>query len=255
MFKTDLLVVENERIARHIYQLVLYGTIARKIQTPGQFVTIRCGDGRDMPLRRPLSIASWNPDEETLTLIYRVEGKGMRWLAGRRPEERIDVFGPLGSGFPVTGKAGKRVLLVGGGVGVPPLYGLAQALFARGAILDIHLGFTSRADVFLVEAFETIGVTKVATNDGTLGHAGLVTDLLRGERRWDAFYACGPVPMLHALQKLFSEKGIEGHVSLEQRMGCGIGACLACVYPTRWSGEHVKVCCDGPVFPFEEVML
>lgn len=255
MFKTDLLVIENEPIARHIYQVTLRGATAGKIQAPGQFVTIRCGDGWEMPLRRPFSVSSWNADEGTLSLIYRVEGKGTRWLAERGPGERIDVFGPLGSGFSLTGKAGRSVLLVGGGVGVPPLYGLARALHERGADLDIRLGFTSRAEAFLMEAFEAIGATKVATNDGTLGHAGLVTDLIHGEPSWDAFYACGPVPMLRALQSLFSETGIEGQIALEGRMGCGIGACLACVYPSRLSGGHVKVCCDGPVFPFEEVIL
>lgn len=256
MLKTDLAVLENERIARNIYRTVLHGEVARKTEAPGQFIHIRCGDGWEMPLRRPISIASRDKEKETITIIYRGEGRGTAWLAKRTPGELVDVLGPLGNGFSVSQGTGQKVLLVGGGIGVPPLYGLAQELKQQGMEIEICLGFASREDAFLVEAFSEIGPTKVATDDGTLGHGGLVTDLLLHQPlAWDTFYACGPLPMLAALQRFFAGTDTDGYLSLEQRMGCGIGACLACVCPTKEKGGLVKICSDGPVFRCEEVAL
>lgn len=254
LHKAELTVQRNERIARQIYQMVLHGPMASSIQAPGQFVHIRCGDGWETLLRRPISIASWDQANETISIIYRAEGQGTRWLSKRDVGERIDVLGPLGNGFPITVQPSQKVLLVGGGVGVPPLYGLAQTLQKNGVKVDTVLGFASRDDVFLMEAFRQYGTVKVATDDGTFGHNGLVTDLIKDNHAWDAFYACGPTPMLRALQTLFDGTHVKGYVSLEQRMGCGIGACLACVCPTD-TGEQVKICSDGPVFRYEEVVL
>lgn len=255
MRKTMMSVVQNKLIARHVYQLVLRGPIAKTVIAPGQFVHIRCGDGWETLLRRPISIASWDPQNGTMTVIYRAEGKGTQWLAARTVGCEIDVLGPLGNGFSTNVSTGQKVLLVGGGVGVPPLYGLAQTLHKRGVQIETVLGFASRDDVFLEEDFRQLGPVMVATDDGTYGNRGRVTDLLGGKLTWDVFYACGPTPMLRALQAYFADSNVDGYVSLEQRMGCGIGACLACVCPTRDDGVQVKICSDGPVFPYEEVVL
>lgn len=255
MLRTDLTIVENVRIARDIYRMVLHGITAEKIKAPGQFVHIRCGDGWETLLRRPISIASWEIQKGIIAIIYRAQGKGTNWLAARDHGERIDVLGPLGNGFPISEKEGQNVLLIGGGVGVPPLYGLAQELQKYGAVIHTCLGFASRCDVFLAEAFGELGTVEVATDDGSFGHGGLVTDLIREPFTWDIIYACGPLPMLRAVQQRFNGTGIEGYLSLEARMGCGVGACLACVCELRGVGRQVKVCSDGPVFPYQEVAL
>lgn len=255
MHKADLTVLANEPIARHIYRIVLRGETAHHVQRPGQFVHIRCGDGWDMPLRRPLSLASWDESRETVSLIYRTGGKGTNWLAKRKTGESIDVLGPLGNGFPVPAGAGKKVLLVGGGVGVPPLYGLAEELLRHDADICTCLGFASQADVFLEEDFRRLGDVRVATEDGSYGDKGLVTDLLQEPLSWDVVYACGPLPLLRAVKQRLAGTGIEGYVSLEARMGCGVGACLACVCETPEANRVVKICCDGPVFHYQEVAL
>lgn len=248
-------VLKNKRIARHVYQLVLQGPLSEMVTAPGQFVHIRCSDGWETLLRRPISIASWDPQNGTMTVIYRAEGKGTNWLAARAAGSKIDVLGPLGNGFTTNVSPREKVLLVGGGVGVPPLYGLAQTLQKIGAQIETVLGFASRGDAFLVEDFRQFGSVKVATVDGTYGHCGRVTDLLDDKHTWDIFYACGPTPMLRALQDYFAGSDVDGYVSLEQRMGCGVGACLACVCPTHNDGVLVKICSDGPVFPYEKVVL
>lgn len=255
MQKTTMTVVQNKLIARHVYQLVLRGALAKTVTAPGQFVHIRCGDGWETLLRRPISIASWDQQHETITVIYRAEGKGTNWLAARPSGSEIDVLGPLGNGFSTDVSRAQKVLLIGGGVGVPPLFGLAQTLQKRSVQIETVLGFASHDDVFLADDFRQIGSVKVATDDGTYGHRGRVTDLLDGKLAWDVFYACGPTPMLRALQAYFAGSDVDGYVSLEQRMGCGIGACLACVCPTQDDSVQVKICSDGPVFPYEEVVL
>lgn len=254
MFKSQLAVSAHGEIARGVFQLVLRGEMAAHINAPGQFVYIRCGDGWETLLRRPISIADWDKREETMTLIYRVTGKGTAWLSRKRAGEVVDVLGPLGNGFHLPSAEKHRVLLVGGGVGVPPLYGLARELKAQGKNVQTYLGFASAPDVFLVDQFRALSAVKVTTDDGTYGFRGRVTDLMDQPFMWDVFYACGPYPMLKALQQLFAGSGVEGYLSLEQRMGCGIGACLACVCPTT-DGKLKKICSDGPVFPYEEVAL
>lgn len=258
MRKEELTVLHNELIAQHIYKMELRGSLAAALQTPGQFVHIRCGSGWETLLRRPISIASWKVDKKTMTIIYRVEGKGTQWLAQRAAGDLVDVLGPLGNGFPLPDKSRRKILLVGGGVGVPPLLGLAEAIQHQemGAELHIILGFASYDDAFFIEEFSQLGTVQVTTVDGSYGHRGLVSDLLQQPHTWDVFYACGPTPMLATLQTLFADTGVEGYISLEQRMGCGVGTCLACAFPTaREAGEYVKVCSDGPVFRYEELVL
>ncbi len=251
-------VVSQRSLARHIFELVLEGSLAAEMKEPGRFVHIKTGEGSEPLLRRPISICDVDMDRERFTMIYRAEGKGTSWLSRRTEGELIDVLGPLGHGFPVAeAPQGGTALLVGGGIGVPPLYYLSRQLKERG-VRTIHvLGFASGADVFYADRFRELGETYVATVDGSEGEQGFVTDVI--ERRglsFDVLYACGPTPMLKALDEKY--KGRKGFLSLEERMGCGIGACYACVCKVQDdpSGQdYRKVCTDGPVFPIGEVVL
>jgi dihydroorotate dehydrogenase electron transfer subunit len=258
MGKEAMRVVSQRLLARHIYELVLEGGLAKEMTEPGRFVHVKADSGNDPLLRRPISICEADTEAGRFTMIYRVEGKGTRQLAEKREGELVDVLGPLGHGFPVDETpAGGVALLVGGGIGVPPLYYLSKQLLARG-VRPIHvLGFASQADVFYKEAFEELGETYIATVDGSFGEQGFVTDVIvRNSLAFDTLYACGPTPMLKALDEKY--RGMKGFLSLEERMGCGIGACYACVCKVQedtTGHEYRKVCSDGPVFPIGEVVL
>ncbi|MGM0851612.1 MAG: dihydroorotate dehydrogenase electron transfer subunit [Bacillota bacterium] len=251
-----MVVLSHERIAENIFELVLQGELVSKIKAPGQFVHIKVGTGIDPLLRRPISIASHNREELTMTLIYRAEGIGTTLLSQAKNGEIIDVLGPLGNGFSVESDS-KTALLVGGGIGVPPLYGLSKMLVENGWVVKHILGFQTESVSFYEDRFRELGDTFVATVDGTLGTTGFVTDVIREKApAFDVFYSCGPTPMLKALQSLLSDR--RGFISLEERMGCGIGACFACVCHKQddpQGSSYVKVCSDGPVFPVGVVQL
>lgn len=258
MGKEEMRVVSQRSLARHIYELILEGELASGMTEPGRFVHVKVGEGTDPLLRRPISICDADPAARRFTMIYRAEGKGTTLLAAKSADETVDVLGPLGHGFPVgEAPSGGTALLVGGGIGVPPLYYLSKQLIARG-VRPVHvLGFASEADVFYRERFEELGETYVATVDGTCGDKGFVTDVIdmRGIKA-DVLYACGPTPMLKALDAKY--KNSVGFLSLEERMGCGIGACYACVCKVKddpSDSEYRKVCSDGPVFRIGEVVL
>ncbi|KPL61192.1 dihydroorotate dehydrogenase electron transfer subunit [Rossellomorea vietnamensis] len=246
----------HERIAENIFELVLEGKLVDEIKAPGQFVHVKVGTGIDPLLRRPISIASHDPEHHTMTLIYRAEGKGTVLLSHVDSSERVDVLGPLGNGFSVEGES-KTALLVGGGIGVPPLYGLSRKLVKSGWEVKHILGFQNEAVSFYEHKFRELGLTYVATVDGSLGSEGFVTDVISQENPdFDVFYSCGPTPMLKALETQL--EGRSGFISLEERMGCGIGACFACVCHKQDDPEgssYVKVCSDGPVFPVGAVLL
>ncbi|MDN3954060.1 dihydroorotate dehydrogenase electron transfer subunit [Sporolactobacillus laevolacticus] len=252
-------VLAHEKIADAIFELKLKGGMVNEITEPGQFVHIRVGGGAQTVaplLRRPISICSADPSSEIMTLIYRSGGLGTGLLSQAVVGEKVDVLGPLGHGFPIDAvPAGGKALVIGGGVGVPPLYGLSQALTAQGVQVTHVLGFRSAKDVFYQDAFEKLGRTIVMTEDGTCGQKGRVTDVLN-TIDFDVAYSCGPTPMLKAVEREITEKPL--FVSLEQRMGCGIGACMACVTHTTDPGDskgYRRVCCDGPVFKAREVEL
>lgn len=258
MGKEIMRVVSQRLLARHIYELILEGSLAKEMTEPGRFVHLKAETGNDPLLRRPISICEADPEQGRFTMIYRAEGKGTQQLSGKTEGETVDVLGPLGHGFPVEeAPAGGTALLVGGGIGVPPLFYLSKQLIAKG-VRPVHvLGFASTEDVFYKEQFEALGETYVATVDGTCGEKGFVTDVIdRRGLSFDVLYACGPTPMLRALDEKF--KGQKGFLSLEERMGCGIGACYACVCKVQddaAGNEYRKVCSDGPVFPIGEVVL
>ncbi len=264
MDKGVLSVVSNEQIAERIFRMEVEGELAGRMTRPGQFVHVKCGAGIDPLLRRPISICNVDTDKKRLTMIYRVEGHGTRVLSEYVPGQPLDILGPLGEGFPVEGRqAGEHALLVGGGIGVPPLYYLGKQLKQCGVRITSVIGFGTASQVFLERELAELGDVHVVTIDGTAGVQGLVTDVLTGEyglgmSDWDVLYSCGPLPMLRALQDKYQPAGKEGYISLEQRMGCGVGACLACVCPVQEQGEgrkYRKICSDGPVFPLGEVRL
>ncbi|WP_338021776.1 dihydroorotate dehydrogenase electron transfer subunit [Bacillus pakistanensis] len=250
-------VLSHQHIAKNIYELTVKGQLVDEIQMPGQFVHIKVGKGFDPLLRRPISISSYSKEDQIMTLIYRAEGKGTRILSEVSVGQDIDVLGPLGNGFPIHDQDEKTALLVGGGIGVPPLYELSKQLKSRGWKVIHVLGFQNKDVVFYEDEFGELGETFVATVDGSRGTKGFVTDVINKlDHDFALYYTCGPTPMLKALEKNLTHK--KGYISLEQRMGCGIGACFACVChksedPT--GNHYVKVCSDGPVFPAGEVAL
>lgn len=258
MQKQNMIVVNQTEIAKNIYELVLQGDLVQQMNEPGQFVHIKVAEGITPLLRRPISICNVDQDKNEFTMLYRAEGQGTKTLAKRKQGEIVDVLGPLGHGFPVEeAEAGQTALLVGGGIGVPPLYELSQRLVAKGVRVIHILGFQTKDVVFYEEKFAELGDTYVATVDGTHGTKGFVTDVIDAYGiDFDILYSCGPLAMLRALEGRYEEK--KAYISLEERMGCGIGACFACVCHLQEdpSGHsYKKVCSDGPVFPIGEVVL
>lgn len=246
-------IVSKTRMGDAIYMVLEVGDMVRTSFTaPGQFVHIKCGNG--LLLRRPISVCSCQEDdpEDTLAIVFEVRGEGTAWLAGRNEGDTLDVLGLLGNGFQMNREG--RYLLVGGGIGVPPMRGCAQ--YTDGTSTAI-LGFRSKDKAILLDCFrdECVNV-QIATDDGSLGYHGFVDELVRQElsQDWtyDAVLACGPKPMLKSVAKVAAEFGVPCQVSMEERMGCGVGACLVCATPMK-DGTVKHVCKDGPVFNAREV--
>jgi dihydroorotate dehydrogenase electron transfer subunit len=209
---------------------------------PGQFADIRVPEKY---LRRPISVCDW--DGDSLTLVYRVLGGGTAALAALEPGAQLDLLTGLGNGYNV-GLAGKRPLLLGGGAGIPPLYGLCKRLLRLGAEPVVLLGYRSAGDVYLLEEFRALGASvRVSTQDGSLGTGGVVTDLLEG-LDYTFFYTCGPEPMYRAISRVMRTPG---EYSFEARMGCGFGACMGCSCETLTGTK--RICRDGPVMESGEV--
>lgn len=265
----ECIVEENIRIAKDIYKMQIKGNFVKECRTPGQFLNIRIGNGKEFMLRRPISISEIDRGENLVSIIYRVNGEGTKYLTEIKKGSEIDVMGPLGRGYDVLSLLkGQTALLVGGGIGVPPLYELAKQFYKRGVNVVSILGFNSKEEVFLEEEFKKFGAVYVATVDGTYGEKGFVTDILKNNKiDFDKYYSCGPTAMLKALIKLFEDK--EGYVSLENRMACGIGACYACVCKKKVNSikkenliksdekklHYTRVCYDGPVYKSTDVEL
>lgn len=257
MIKNEkMTVVKQKQIAHSIFELTLKGELVSEMKQPGQFVHLKVADSFEPLLRRPISICKIDQEQQQFTMIYRAEGRGTKMLSLKKEEELIDVLGPLGNGFPVEEAAeSETALLVGGGIGVPPLYELSKRLTAKGIKVVHVLGFQSKDVAFYEEKFASLGETYIATVDGSLGTKGFVTDVIwNANIDFDILYSCGPTPMLKALENKFGDKKL--YLSLEERMGCGIGACFACVCKTSTEGTgYKKVCSDGPVFRSGEVIL
>ena len=221
--QTTLTVTENTRLADGIYRLRLAGDTSA-ITAPGQFVNLKLSG---FFLRRPISVCDWSDGE--LTLIYKVLGHGTEAMTGMAPGTELDVLTGLGNGYDVS-RSGEHPLLVGGGVGIPPLYGLAKRLTAQGKRVTAVLGFNRESEIFLAEEFRALGAEVIiATADGSAGTCGLVTDGLEGVN-YTHLYTCGPEAMLHAV---WQRCRTDGQFSFEERMGCGFGACMGCTCRTK----------------------
>ena len=244
MQRVVLTVIKNEALTPLIYEMHLAGDVSG-VTRAGQFVEIAL-DG--LYLRRPISVCNY--EEGELTLIYKVVGKGTDLMSQMAEGTQLDVLTGLGNGFNIDHEC-KKPLLVGGGVGVPPLYRLTRDLIARGKDVTVVLGFNTESEIFYAEKFEQAGAKVIiATADGSVGVKGFVTNAI-AESKVDAdyFYSCGPLPMLRALCQSLE---IDGEVSLEERMGCGFGICMGCSIQTTKGAK--RVCKEGPVFKKEEVI-
>ena len=231
----------NEQIARSVYRMQLCGDTAGIL--PGQFVNIRV---QGQFLRRPISVC--NITDGILTIIYKVVGVGTEAMSHLPIGTKLDILTVLGNGYDLT-KAGDAPLLVGGGVGVPPMYMLARQLREMGKAVRVILGFNTKDEVFYEEEFRALGCdVTVTTVDGSHGVKGFVTNALDGQQSY--YYTCGPLPMIKAL---LQAAGTNGEVSMEERMGCGFGACIGCTIQTTQGPK--RVCKEGPVFPAEILIL
>lgn len=243
MKEVNLQIVSQEHIARDVYKMILSGDTTA-VTAPGQFVNVRL-DG--LYLRRPISVCDWQPEE--LTLIYKVVGKGTAQMASLPDGTVLSVLTGLGNGYDLT-KSGERPLLLGGGVGVPPLYLAAKLLRAAGKTVTAVLGFNTADDVFYQDEFRALGVrTIVTTADGSCGTRGFVTDALADAGDYSYVYTCGPEPMLKAV---YNAVETSGQFSFEERMGCGFGACMGCTCKTKYGSK--RICTDGPVLEKEEIV-
>ncbi len=237
-----LTVTENVALTNDVYRMVLQGNTTA-ITAPGQFVNLKI-DGTY--LRRPISVCDYS--DTTVTLLYKVVGKGTRIMANLPIGTVIDTLVGLGNGYN-TEKSGETPALIGGGVGIPPLYRLCKDLIAQGKRPTVILGFRSEMDVFYAKEFADLGATViVATEDGSQGIKGFVTDALK-EIDYSYFYTCGPEPMFRAIEKIVKTSG---QYSFEERMGCGFGACMGCSCKTLYGNK--RICVDGPVLEREEII-
>ncbi|WP_174613185.1 dihydroorotate dehydrogenase electron transfer subunit [Virgibacillus ihumii] len=248
--KVTATIMDVQQIALDTVEMTLENSYIAETAIPGQFLHISV-DGHT--LRRPISIASIDREQRTVTILFKKVGDGTSRLATYQEGMSLSALGPSGNGFHYDASTLKSVLLVGGGIGVPPLYNLAIELKQRGIEVISVLGFQSRDYVFYEDKFREIGRTIVVTDDGSYGQQGFVTDQLPDTSTYDYYFTCGPIPMLRAITGKLHEK--PGSISLEERMGCGVGACFACVIPADNEDGYRKICKDGPVFGANEVII
>ncbi len=235
-------VAYNKCIARNVYELRLAGDTSA-VTAPGQFVNFKVDD---CYLRRPISVCTY--DDEGLTVIYKVVGRGTELMANWEEGLSVDTLTGLGNGYD-TSLAGEKPLLIGGGVGVPPMYHLCKILREEGREVTVILGFGTAEEVFYEEEFRKLGATVyVTTADGTRGTRGFVTDVMK-DLDYTYFYTCGPMPMFRAIEK---QAKTSGQFSFEERMGCGFGACMGCSCKTLTGNK--RICIDGPVMKREEII-
>lgn len=240
MLKQNLKVNSNIKLAENIHFMSLSGR-CEGISAPGQFINIKLPG---QYLRRPISICGYGPDY--INIVFKIVGKGTAQLAEVKPGEFLDTLLPLGNGFDVD-KSGEKPVLIGGGIGTPPLFALAQALLRKDITPKVIFGFGSVSEVVLVDDFKGLGITPLITTlDGSCGTKGLVTDLM-DDLDYDYVYSCGPEPMLRAA----CEKAPAGQFSFEARMACGFGACMGCTCETLYG--YKRICKDGPVLFKEEI--
>ena len=235
-------ILSNEKIALNVYKMILCGDTSA-ITASGQFVNLKL-DGKF--LRRPISICDY--DDKSITIIYKVVGTGTEQMCEMSVGEKIDILDGLGNGYNLD-KSGDRPLLLGGGVGVPPMYNLCKKLIEQGKKVSVVLGFNTKEEVFLEEDFKALGAdVTVTTADGSYGIKGFVTDAMK-EIDYTYFFTCGPMPMFKAIE---ATAVTSGQYSFEERMGCGFGACMGCSCKTKYGNK--RICKDGPVLEREEII-
>lgn len=254
--KETAMVLSQAQLADGIYSMWIDAKELSKEAVPGQFISLYSKDGARL-LPRPISLCETDKETGAIRIVYRIAGEGTREFSKYQAGDTIELMGPLGNGFPLeSGGPGKKAFLIGGGIGIPPMLELAKNLECEKQVI---LGY--RDVRFLNKEFEALGTVYTATEDGSFGTKGNVMDAIRENGlEADVIYACGPTPMLRAVRVYAMEKQVECYLSLEERMACGVGACLACVCKSTEVDSHSRVhnkrvCKDGPVFRAEEVEL
>lgn len=244
-------IASNTEVLPNIYLLQARATEVAALAYPGQYVMVHCGEGYDMPLRRPLGIHRISKDN--ISLLYTVVGRGTTWLSQREAGEHVDLLGPLGKGFEIYPSA-RNLLLVAGGVGIAPLVALAEHAIAKGLKVRLVIGEKNAAKIYPEHLLPSGIKPVITTEDGSLGRKGMVTDILpQFTAQADQLFVCGPLPMYQAIAKMRRKlRNKPTQVLLETVMGCGVGACLSCSIETK-QGRKL-VCKDGPVFEFGDIL-
>ena len=250
-FQLDGKVVANEWVTSSYFKMTLsFETLP--IILPGQFAELRIDQTPSVFLRRPISIHDVRPESNELDLLIQKVGDGTQWLSQRQKGDTVNMVFPLGNGFTTANMAQKNVLLVGGGVGIAPLLHLGRFLAQNGAQVNFLLGFRKKADILPLNAYQEIGNVLITTEDGSEGEKGFVTNHSAwNNASYARIYSCGPTPMMKAVVQMARNKNMDCEVSLENKMACGVGACLCCV--TQTHEGHKCVCTDGPVFNSNEL--
>ena len=256
--KETAVVYRQQQIAEGIYDMWIETQLASMAKA-GQFISVYTQD-KSALLPRPISICEADKENNRLRIVYRVVGKGTNEFSGYHAGNRIDILGTLGNGFPIEEAVGKRVFLIGGGIGIPPMLETAKQLYGKSTEMNIIVGYRNN-DLFLKEDLEKYGNVYIATEDGSVGTKGNVMDAIaENGLQADIILACGPMPMLRAIKQYVQEQKITAYISLEERMACGVGACLGCVVKTKNKDAHshvnnARICTDGPVYLASEVEI
>lgn len=254
-YKEIAKVISQDKIATGVYSMWIQTEKIAEDAVAGQFISVYCKDGAKL-LPRPISLCEVNKENKTIRIVYRVVGGGTEEMSGYTAGDSIDILGPLGNGF--MQREEKEAILIGGGIGIPPMVQLAKELKCI-AKVNIVAGY--RDELFLTEELKQNGELYIATEDGSTGTKGTVIDAIKEQNvTGKVIYACGPTPMLKAIKEYALANNIECQISLEEKMACGIGACLACVCKSKDKDAHTnvnnkRICKDGPVFLAEEVEL
>lgn len=257
--KVTATVYRQDIIAENIFDLWLETDLAKDAK-PGQFISIYPKDKSTL-LPRPISICEINEEKTMLRMVYRQAGKGTYEFSTYQSGDKVSILGVLGNGFPIKEAEGKRVFLIGGGIGIPPMLQTAKQIAKEGkaASIDVIVGY--RNELFLYDDLKQYANVSVATEDGSFGSKGTVLDAIKENGlKGDVIFACGPMPMLRALKKFAEDNNMEAYISLEERMACGVGACLGCVCITKEVDAHshvnnARICTDGPVYNAKEVLI
>lgn len=251
------MLISSTKVALDTYEMVLEMENAKRGAIPGQFVHIQIPNRPDLLMRRPISVNSIDTSTGTITLIVQTKKTGTKVLCEQPPNTILDVIGPVGRGF-VLHKDTKKVAIVGGGIGIAPL----RYLIEQNPQIEFYsfLGYRSKKYAYQIPVFKDISTLYLHTDDGSAGRKGFPTDTLDKmmiSEHFDAICACGPIPLLKSLDKIANKYNVPCYISMEERMGCGIGACKVCVCETKIAGEkdYKTVCLDGPVFDIREVVL